>query len=114
MGGLCSLGMDTLAWAVLPDPYIASGDDNSTVMEVGKPRGRGGCLTSLVLPDGTRRLVELLTGDDVIRVAPCRSGDLEAKCWAKMPWIGGLKGVSEGLVVRVQMGGAPSAVRAMS
>ena len=84
-----------------------------TAMEVGKPGRRCCCLTGLVLPDGTRRLVKLSTGDGVTRVAPCRSGDLDVKHWVKMPWIGGLKGVPEGLVARVQMGRDPSAVRAM-
>src|SRR5487761_619900 len=104
MGELSSSRADTCPWAVLPDAALASGNDNTTVMEVGKPGRRCCCLTGLVLPDGTRRLVELLTGDGVTRVSPCRSGDLEAKRWAKMPRIGGLKGVSEGLVVMVQAG----------
>ena len=114
MGELCSVGMDTCSWAILPDSCIAPSDDDSAAMEVGEPRGWGSCLTGLILPDGTGRLVELSTGDGVTRVLPCKSGEREAKRWAKMPRVGGLKGVSEGLVVRVQMGGAPSAVRAMS
>ena len=104
MGELCSAGVDTCPWAVFPDAALASGDDNSTAMEVGKPGRRCCCLTGLVLPDGTRRLVELSTGDGVTRVSPCRSGDLEAKRWAKMPRIGGLKGVPEGLVAMVRAG----------
>ena len=104
MGELCSTGADTCPWAVLPDVSVAPGDNDATAMEVGKPGRRCCCLTGLVLPDGTGRLVELLTGDGVTRVSPCRSGDLEAKHWAKMPWIGGLKGVPEGPVVMVQAG----------
>ena len=103
MGELSVAGADTSPWAVLPDAALASGDDDTTAMEVGKPGRRCCCLTGLVLPDGTGRLVELLTGDGVTRVSPCRSADLEAKRWAKMPRIGGLKGVSEGLVVMIQL-----------
>src|SRR5487761_1677640 len=102
MGELCLTGVDTCPWAVLPDAALASGNDDTTAMEVGKPRRRCCCLTGLVLPDGTGRLVELSTGDGVTRVLPCRSEDLEAKRWAKMPRIGGLKGVPEGLVATVQ------------
>src|SRR5487761_383919 len=104
MGELCSMRADTCPWAVLPDASVAPGDNDATAMEVGKPGRRCCCLTGLVLPDGTGRLVELSTGDGVTRVSPCRSEDLEAKRWAKMPRIGGLKGVSEGLVATVQAG----------
>src|SRR5487761_1289327 len=104
MGELSSAGADTSPWAVLPDVALASGDDDTTAMEVGKPGRRCCCLTGLVLPDGTGRLVELSTGDGVTRVLPCKSGEREAKRWAKMPRIGGLKGVSEGLVATVQAG----------
>src|SRR5487761_1132149 len=104
MGGLSSSGADTCPWAVLPDVTLASGNDDTTAMEVGKPGRRCCCLTGLVLPDGTGRLVELSTGDGVTRVLPCKSGEREAKCWAKMPRIGGLKGVSEGLIAAVQAG----------
>ena len=102
MGELSVAGADTSPWAVLPDAALASGNDDTTAMEVGKPGRRCCCLTGLVLPDGTGRLVELSTGDGVTSVSPCRSGDLEAKRWAKMPRIGGLKGVPEGLVAVVQ------------
>ena len=104
MGELCSTGADTWPGTVLPDAGVAPGDDNATAMEVGKPGRRCCCLTGLVLPDGTGRLVELSTGDGVTRVLPCKSGEREAKRWAKMPRIGGLKGVSEGLVATVQAG----------
>src|SRR5487761_1600785 len=107
MGELCLTGVDTCPWAVLPDASVAPGDDDATAMEVGKPRRRCCCLTGLVLPDGTMRLVELSTGDGVTRVSPCRSEDLEAKCWAKMPRIGGLKGVPEGRVPTVRAGRVP-------
>ena len=90
MEELWSTGVDTCPGAVLPDSCIVPGDDDATVMEVGKPGRRCGCLTGLVLPDGTGRLTELSTGDGVTRVAPCRSGDLDVKHWVKMPWIGGL------------------------
>ena len=102
MGELWSMGADTCPWAVLPDSCVVPSDDNVTVMEVGKPGRRGGCLAGLVLPDGTGRLVELSTGDGDTRVAPCKLGEREAKCWVKMPWIGGLKGVPEGLIAAVQ------------
>ena len=104
MGELCSTGADTCPWAVLPDASVAPGDNDATAMEVGKPRRRCCCLTGLVLPDGTGRLVKLSTGDGVTRVSPCKSGEREAKRWAKMPRIGGLKGVPEGLVAMVQAG----------
>src|SRR5487761_328799 len=104
MGGLSSSGADTCLWAVLPDATLASGNDDMTAMEVGKPGRRCCCLTGLILPDGTGRLVELSTGDGVTRVLPCKSGEREAKRWAKMPRIGGLKGVSEGLIAVVQAG----------
>src|SRR5487761_1250137 len=102
MGGLSSSGADTCPWAVFPDATLASGNDDMTVMEVGKPGRRCCCLTGLVLPDGTGGLVELSTGDGGTRVLPCKSGEWEAKRWAKMPRIGGLKGASEGPVVTVQ------------
>ena len=111
---LWSSGADTLPWAILPDSCIAPSDDDSAVIEVGEPGRWSSCLAGLILPDGTGRLVELSTGDGGTRVAPCKSEDLDMKHWAKMPQIGGLKGVSEGLVARVQMGCDPSAVRAMS
>src|SRR5487761_978318 len=81
MGGLCSTGADIWPGTVLPDAGVAPGDDDTTAMEVGKPGRRCCCLTGLVLPDGTGRLVELLTGDGVTRVLPCRSGEREAKRW---------------------------------
>src|SRR5487761_1164631 len=102
MEGLSLSGADTCPWAVLPDVTLASGNDDMTAMEVGKPGRRCCCLTGLILPDGTGRLVELSTGDGVTRVSPCKSGEREAKRWAKMPQIGGLKGVSEGLIAAVQ------------
>src|SRR5487761_1427850 len=102
MGELCSTGADTWPGTVLPDAGVAPGDDNATAMEVGKPGRRCCCLTGLILPDGTGRLVELSTGDGVTRVLPCKSGEREAKRWAKMPRIGGLKGVPEGLIATVQ------------
>ena len=102
MGELSSSGADTCPWAVLPDATLTSGNDNMIAMEVGKPGRRCCCLTGLILPDGTGRLVELLTGDGVTRVLPCKSGEQEAKRWAKMPRIGGLKGVPEGLIAVVQ------------
>ena len=103
MGELWSMGADTCPWAVLPDSCVVPSDDNVTVMEVGKPGRRGGCLAGLVLPDGTGRLVELSTGDGDTRVAPCKLGEQGAKHWVKMPRIDGLRGVSEGLVAMVQV-----------
>ena len=102
MGELWSPGVDALAWAILPDSCVAPGNDNSTTVEVGEPGRWSGCLAGLILPDGTGRLAELSTGDGGTRVAPCKSGDLDAKRWAKIPQIGGLKGAPEGLVATVQ------------
>src|SRR5487761_1648478 len=110
MGELCSTGADTCPWAVLPDAGVAPGDDDATTMEVGKPGRRCCCLTGLVFPDGTGRLIELSTGDGVTRVLPCKSGEREAKRWAKMPRIGGLKGVSEGLIAAVQAERVPGSL----
>src|SRR5487761_1414944 len=110
MGELRSTGADTCLRAVLPDAGVAPGDDNATAMEVGKPGRRCCCLTGLVLPYGAGRLVELSTGDGGTRVLPCKSGEREAKRWAKMPRIGGLKGVSEGLIAAVQAERVPGSL----
>src|SRR5487761_1810316 len=110
MGELSSSRADTCPWAVLPDAALASGDNDTTAMEVGKPGRRCCCLTGLVLPDGTGRLVELSTGDGGTRVLPCKSGEREAKRWVKMPQIGGLKGVSEGLIAAVQVERVPGSL----